>query len=85
MKRKEVRGDVIVLDYATLQNTNFINCKIVYRGGHPPNLDECDFISCEWIFEGAALNTVAFLRALVATDGFRPFILHGILGIPADE
>lgn len=85
MERKEVRNDVVVLDYGSFSDTNFIGCKIIYRGGRPPTLLNCDLIDCEWIFEGPALNTVGFLRSLVASDGVRPFVLHGVLGLPENE
>jgi hypothetical protein len=79
-----IEGEVVVLDYATLEGMHLYRCKLVYRGGRPPNLLNCTFEECEFIFEGPALTTVAFLRALVLSDneGGRDLVLHGMLGLP---
>lgn len=76
------RNEVVVMDYGNFEDVQFINCKIVYRGGRAPSMIRCDLIDCEWIFEGPALNTVGFLRGLSADDGSRQFVLSQILALP---
>jgi len=77
-----VRGETVILDYKTLSDTRYENCRLVYRGGRPPSLVNNDFIDCEWLFENEAANTVAFLKALY-TGGAQGLIL-ATLGIRQD-
>ena len=78
-----VEGEVVVLDYAVLEGMHLYRCKLIYRGGRPPTLVNCTFEECEFIFEGSALTTVAFLRAIALGDsGGRELVLNGMLGLP---
>jgi len=80
--RKVVENEVVYLDYGDFRETDFRNCKLIYKGGRPPNLINNNFHACEWIFEGDAGNTVAFLRALAAPGaGGRVFLMEHLLGI----
>ncbi|MEQ8340075.1 MAG: hypothetical protein RID15_13860 [Marinovum algicola] len=79
-ERTEVTGEVVKLDYARLSNTKFFQCKLVYEGGRPPMMENCDFIECEFILEGAARNTQAFLT-LLANSGAEDLVVHGFLNL----
>jgi hypothetical protein len=78
--KETVENKVIFLDYATLQNKRLLNCKLVYTGGRPPILNDNEFVECEFIFEGPALNTANFMRALAHGVG-KEFVLQMMLGI----
>ena len=47
----------------------FVNCKLIYRGGNPPDLSRCQFTGCRWLLMDAAIRTIAFMRALKAGGG----------------
>lgn len=85
IKRKEVRGEVVQLDYADLRDTNYINCKLVYKGGSPPILVNCTFDTCEFVFENEALNTIRFIAGIANSSGGQELVLHKFLGLPQDE
>ena len=80
--RKKVEGEVVHLDYATLSDTDFSNCKLVYKGGTPPVLDRCTFFKCMFIFENEALNTMRFLGGIAGSDGGRELVIHDFLQVP---
>lgn len=61
---KPFSGERIELDGNEYRNCKFTNCKIVYSGGEIPTLENNDFTSCVWLFEGAASRTLSFLTAL---------------------
>jgi hypothetical protein len=81
-----VQNQIIHLDGQFLTDKKFVDCKIVYSGGTPPVLRNNDFVHCQFEFEGAALNTLNFLRGFALgarTDGAIEFLLYGLLGLPA--
>lgn len=84
-KRKEVRNQVVQLDYADLRDTDYKNCKLVYKGGFPPVLVNCTFDSCEFIFENEALNTVRFIAGLAQNEGGKELVLGSFLGLSGGE
>jgi hypothetical protein len=61
---KTFKSQTIELDGNEFLNCEFDQCILVYRGGVPPTLDGCGFDSPRFVFEGAASNTMAFLKAL---------------------
>ncbi len=84
-QRKTVAGEVVVLDYAELQDTIYRRCKLVYKGGTPPTLVGCDFIECTFLFENEALNTMRFIAALAHSgDSGRDLVVHTLLRLPAN-
>ena len=84
MRTKRER-EVVILDYGDFRNIDFVECKIVYKGGQPPTLIENNFERCAWYFEGEARNTLDFLRSLASSrGGAREFVLGDLLGL-ADE
>ncbi len=82
--RKEVKNEVVHLDYADLRDTNYTDCKLVYKGGTPPAIGDCTFLRCSFIFENEALNTMQFLLALASGTGGRDLVLRQFLGIKDD-
>ncbi len=78
--RAEVRGEIVKLDYSTLRDTVYLECKLIFEGGRPPILINCDFRNCEFIFEGAALNTQMFLT-LLANSGAADLVVNSMLGL----
>jgi hypothetical protein len=78
--KQEVGGQVVILDYAELTNVRFFQCKLVYRGGRPPIINNVIFDHCEFIFEGPALSTAQFLHTMAISEGGKALVLS-ILGI----
>tara|TARA_R110002124_G_scaffold30983_1_gene105600 strand:- start:578 stop:853 length:276 start_codon:yes stop_codon:yes gene_type:complete len=73
---EEVRDQTVRMDYQTFERKSFIDCKLVYAGGDPPTLIDCDFIQCSWTFEGPALNTARFMAAMSqSSEGGKDLIL----------
>lgn len=79
-EREKVSGELIKLDYATLSDTEYRGCKLVYEGGRPPSLQNIDFIECEFIFDGSAMNTLHFLFML-AHSGDTDLVVKKMLGL----
>ena len=59
-----VRSQTVRLDYAHFERKSFISCTLVYGGGLPPTLMDCDFIDSRFAFEGPALSTTQFMASL---------------------
>ena len=59
-------GSTQDLDGHTFKNTQFKNCKLVYAGGLPPSFEGCEFIDSQFVFDGAAGNTLMFLQAMAS-------------------
>lgn len=57
------------LDGTSFTKCKFIECTLVYNGGEPPNLIDNQFTNCNWVFGGAAANTINFLTSLRAGGG----------------
>ncbi|SCB16566.1 hypothetical protein [Rhizobium hainanense] len=81
-EKKRVADQIIKLDYADHRDTIFEHCKMIYEGGRPPSLINCDFIECEFIFEGPALNTVHFMAAIAnGGAGGAELVVKGMLNL----
>jgi hypothetical protein len=80
--RPLVTGEIIVLDYSTLQETIYQHCKMIYRGGRPPTIINCEISECEFILENEALNTQIFLSILV--EGGAGDMVAGMLGLQGE-
>lgn len=79
-----IEGIVVRLDYVRFERKSFYKCTLVYGGGLPPTLIECDFIDSNFAFEGAALQTAQFMAAIAnGGSGGRDLILS-MLGITLD-
>ncbi len=81
-EKKGVADQIIRLDYTDHRNTIFERCKLIYEGGRPPTLINCDFIECEFIFEGPARNTANFMASLAkGGSGGAELVIRGMLGL----
>ena len=54
----------IILDNNSYDNCEFSTCKMIYRGEGAVSLTNCTFDGCVWEFQGAASNTVNFMKAI---------------------
>ena len=54
----------IALDGETFSHCEFSACRLVYSGGEPPQFQGCRFDACEWKFEGAAAQTMSYLKLM---------------------
>jgi hypothetical protein len=54
----------VAVDGESFSNCEFTACRLVYSGGPPPELDNCRFTDSEWRFEGAAAQTLAYLKLI---------------------
>ena len=50
-------------------NVRFESCQMVFDASGSTSLNNCVFTDCVWGFEGAAADTLLFLRALSVTPG----------------
>lgn len=78
--RPEIKDQIVQLDYQTLQDTIYRECKLVFKGGRPPIMTGCDFIDCEFILEGEAMNTLFFLGS-IAHSGADALVVNDLLGL----
>ena len=60
------QGGRVALDGNSFKGCTFDGCELVYSGGIPPALSGCSFSNFNMRFEGAAANTIAFLKAMAA-------------------
>ncbi len=79
-----IREQTIVLDADHLVKKSFINCRLVFAGGLPPVLQDCDFIDSNFALDGAALNTASFLASLAHAGDSPKAVVFAILGISID-
>lgn len=74
-KLKVVRDRVfqnreVVLDNRRFVNVTFNNCKLVFRGGGPVQMEGgIEFGPCQWVLDGPSLETIRFLTALYDQGG----------------
>lgn len=64
----EVRDQTLSGDLQ-VEGQNYINCqfsgaRLIYRGGTPPGFANCAFDDSNFVFEGAAGQTLNFLRIM---------------------
>lgn len=58
--------ETVSLDGQVFSDCEFMKSRLIYAGGEPPIFDNCRFTNCEWRYDGAAGNTLAFLKAVWA-------------------
>jgi hypothetical protein len=58
------QNSIEVIDGNEYEACEFRNCRIVYRGGPLPKLNNCHFIDPQFALEEAAGRTVMFLNAM---------------------
>lgn len=78
---EEIRGQVVRLDYQRFEQKSFIDCTLVYAGGIPPTLLNCDFINSHFAFEGPALQTAQFMAALANNGPSGRELILSMLGL----
>lgn len=75
------RRDETIRGNVELDETVFVNCAfkdalLVYRGGTPPSFGNCTFTGSRFVFDGAAGNTLNFLRGMAQPQSnMRPVVL----------
>lgn len=42
----------------------FKRCRLVFSGGDQVSFKDCTFADCDWVFDGPAENTLAYLSAM---------------------
>ena len=60
----EISGVTQELDGKEFDGCTFHDCTLVYSGGDPPTIRNCNFGNCRWEFRSAADRTIGFMRAL---------------------
>jgi len=68
-EREDVRdrtfsGERVVLDGKHFEDCSFDACRLVYRGGLPPDFVRCDFAAPQFVFEDAAQSTIQLMSAI---------------------
>lgn len=53
-----------VLDGKDYHRCVFVRCHLIFTGLGSVGLTGCEFIDCNWSFDGPAANTIGFLRGL---------------------
>lgn len=64
--------ETVYLDGDAFEDCEFRDCRLVYSGGEPPEFRDCKFHDCDWKFEDAAANTLAFLKVVWGVGGKGP-------------
>lgn len=59
----------VQLDGHLYENCTFRDCDIIYKGSGNVNLIGCKFYDCRWKLDGAAANTLKFLRTMYKDMG----------------
>lgn len=84
-KDKTLSGRV-VLDGGEFDNCDFFEVQMLYSGGMPPQFTNCRFNEATFTFDGAANNTVLFLRSMAGfSTGMRPVVESLIPEFSADQ
>jgi hypothetical protein len=61
--------DTVVLEGDTFTGCEFRDCRLIYTGGEPAILTDCKFVDCDWRLEGAAAQTLAYLKLMWSAGG----------------
>ncbi|WP_291832302.1 hypothetical protein [Brevundimonas sp.] len=67
------------LDGNTYINCQFSNARLTFQGGQPPGFVNCTFEDTEFVFDGAAGRTMAFLKAMAPASTNMRHIVLGLL------
>jgi hypothetical protein len=80
------REDVLV-DGQKFYNSQFTECRIVFRATAPVQFDQCVFTQCEWVFDGPAENMLFYLAALATSLGpdAQEMVINLLNGIASGE
>jgi hypothetical protein len=64
-----VANSTVYVDGQFYHNMRFENCQMIYSGGPLPTLLGNQFVNCTWLMQGAASQTLDYLRLLIAIGG----------------
>lgn len=64
--------ETLTLDGESFADCEFRDCRLIYNGGPAPVLTNCRFDDCDWKFEDAAANTLAYLKVVWSVGGKAP-------------
>jgi hypothetical protein len=76
-----IKSQTVRLDYGHFEKKSFVSCTLVYGGGLPPTLLECDFINSRFAFEGSALNTLQFMSSMAKGGAGGRDLINQMLGL----
>ncbi|GAA3271383.1 hypothetical protein [Sphingomonas yabuuchiae] len=77
--QKVVQGEIVELDGAALFDTIYLGCRLVYKGGPLPILNNVTFQESNFIFAGDAFNTAQFMRMMVSAGAAD--VVKGMVGL----
>ena len=63
-KSTRFEKQLVELDANEYHDCNFIECMMIYAGITRVVVTGCKFVDCQWQFDGAAGNTLDFLKAM---------------------
>ena len=69
----------VTLDGKTFNDINFEGATLVYAGGTPPSFNNCRFNNATFSFDGAAGNTLAFLKAMAPAHTNMRGVVQGLI------
>lgn len=56
--------ETVILEAETFSGCEFRDCRLIYTGGEPAQLENCKFVDCEWKLDEGAARTLAFLKTM---------------------
>lgn len=71
----------VILDGGYFYKKSFVFCNLIYSGGVPPTLVECDFLNSKFSFDGPARNTLDLLAAFAQGGKSGRDLVFGFLGV----
>lgn len=77
--RDQTLSDRVVLDGNSFVNVVFEGGELVYDGGVPPSFSGCRFNATAFTFQGAAGNTLMFLRGMAGAQTNMRDIVQGLI------
>lgn len=77
--RDQTLTGVQTLDDNTYIGCEFVNARLIYRGGTAPGFDSCAFEDAEFVFEGSAARTLGFLKSMAPAGTNMRDIVLGLL------
>jgi hypothetical protein len=61
--------ETVVLEGETFSDCEFRDCRLIYTGGEPAVLTNCQFVGCDWKLEDGAVRTLAHLKLMWSAGG----------------
>lgn len=77
--RDQVLSGEVEIDGATFVNCEFKNARLVFRGGTPPNFNNCRFTQSNFAFYDSAANTLNLLRAMAPQETNMRSVVLGLI------